>query len=158
MKWVEDVIIKWRILLNVMFAIILTVLYGMGVISDVKMNLSNIGLLLSSLLVVITLILTILLYLNEKEKYQKAIAKFGIKNGKNMIFSYLYKILVSNISCIIIIILIGVLKIDLLVLKLIVTAVTAYIFGYLLIGTIYMLWFAIDIAGNINAQSDRTME
>ena len=75
-----------------------------------------------------------------------------------MIFSYLYKILVSNISCIIIIILIGVLKIDLLVLKLIVTAVTAYIFGYLLIGTIYMLWFAIDIAGNINAQSDRTME
>ncbi len=158
MKRIEDVIIKWRLLLCGVFAIVLTALYGNGLIADVKMNLSNIGLLLSSLLVVVTLILTLLLYLNDKEKYKEAIARFGTKKGKNMIFAYLYKILLSNIICIIITILIGVLKIDMLVFRLMVTAVAAYVFGYLFIGTIYMLWFAIDIAGNINARDDKTIE
>lgn len=129
-------------------------MYCYGLITDIKGNLGNIVALLSAMLVVITLILTLLLYLNDKEKYQKAISNFGAKDGKNTIYQYVYRITIANIACIIIAILIGIFHIGHAYIKIVITFIGAFIFCYLLIGTIYMLWFTIDIVGSVNKKPE----
>lgn len=151
---IEDIIIKWKLLVCLLFSIAITSMYYYGLITDIKGNLGNIVALLSAMLVVITLILTLLLYLNDKEKYQKAISNFGTKDGKNMIYQYVYRIIIANVMCIIIAILIGVLHIGHNYIKIVITFIGVFVFCYLLIGTIYMLWFAIDIVGSVNKKPE----
>ncbi|MBQ7077067.1 MAG: hypothetical protein IJM91_02900 [Lachnospiraceae bacterium] len=150
----EDFIYKCKSLLCAISAVIVAGLYYWGYISDIRSNLDNIVALLSAVLVIVTLILTILLYLNDKENYQKAIKANGYKDGARVIYMYVFRIILADISCILLTILIGVVDIECNIAKVIVSFIGTYIFSYLLIGSSYILWFAIDIIGNINKKRE----
>jgi hypothetical protein len=148
----EDLILKWKNLICLSASILITVLYYFGIISNISGNLGNVVALLAAMLVVITLILTLLLYLNDKDKYKAAIEDFGVKDGKNMVYQYVYRIIIANVFCTIIAIVIGVLKTDNIIVKLVFAVMGSYSFCYLTIGSIYMLYFAIDIVSGINKE------
>ena len=59
----EDIIWKYKIVICVIFAIIISVLYKLGIIRNIKENLGNIGVLLSAIMVVVSFVLTVLMYL-----------------------------------------------------------------------------------------------
>lgn len=50
----EDIIWKYKIVICVIFAIIISVLYKLGIIRNIKENLGNIGVLLSAIMVVVS--------------------------------------------------------------------------------------------------------
>lgn len=151
---IEDFIYKWKMVLCAISAAIVAGLYYLGDITDIKSNLGNIVALLLAVLVIVTLILTILLYLNDKESYQKAIKANGYKDGASVIYRYVFRIILADISCILLAIIIGVVNIDYFIVKVVVAFIGIFIFSYLLIGSLYILWFAIDIIGNINKKRE----
>lgn len=146
----EDIIWKYKIVICVIFAIIISVLYKLGIIRNIKENLGNIGVLLSAIMVVVSFVLTVLMYLYDRENFRKAISRFGVKNGKDVVFQYFFRVIISCIACIFIVIAIGVLYLPFMWLKLIISFAGATVFCYSLIGSVYMLFFSIDIVANIN--------
>lgn len=151
--FLENYIYRYRILICLVISICVTELYMRRYISDIKDNLGNLVALLSAVLVVVTLILTVLLYLNDKDRYKRAMNVYGT----NSIYQYVFCIVLSDITCIIMIILIGVLSIKVEIIKRLIAFFSTFIFCYALIGTLYVLWFAIDIVGNIDKKMDSGM-
>lgn len=154
----EDFIIRWKMVICIFFSIIITILYYFKIVSNIRENLGNIVALLAAMLVVVTLILTLLLYLNDKEKYKDAIAEYGEKNGKNMVYQYVYRIIIANILCIIIAIMIGIVQTEAIIIKLIISLVGSCSFCYLMMGSIYMLYFSIDIVSGINKEKGKKVK
>ena len=147
---IEKIYLNNRIIISFIISIIITMLYFFGFIDNIRSNIPNLVALSAAILVVITLILTILLYLNDKDSYRAVIVKHDM--GKHEIFMFTFKIIVTNIVSVMVLIAIGVLKIELLWFKIIIALIGSYFFFYMILGAMYMLWFAIYIVTKVSEE------
>lgn len=149
----EDIYLKNRIGLSIFVSVIITILFHLGIITHIRESISNLIDLTAALMVVITLILTLLLYLNDKDKYIKRLERH--KPGKRQIYYLMFKIVMANILSTCILIMIDILEIPVYFLVISITFVGTYFFSYMVFGTIYMLWFAIFIVIGLDNEQKR---
>lgn len=147
-NWVETVYLSHRVIICIVVSAIVTTLFHLNIISNIRNNISNIIDLTAAVLVIITLILTLLLYLNDKDIYKEKLDKY--KDGNKHIYFYTFRIAIANILCTCILIMIGILEIEIYIVKLILAFCGTYCFSYMIFGALYMLWFTIYIVVGIN--------
>ena len=104
----ENIYLKNRVGLPLVVSGIITILFHLGIVTNIRASVSNLIDLTAALMVIITLILTLLLYLNDKEKYIKRLEEY--KEGKKQIYYLIFKIIIANILSICILIFIDVLR------------------------------------------------
>lgn len=149
----EDIYLKNRVGLSIVVSGIITILFHLGIITNIRTSISNLIDLTAALMVIITLILTLLLYLNDKEKYIKRLEKY--KAGKKQIYYLIFKIAITNIVSTCILIAIDIFKINVYSFKIVIAFVGSSFFSYMMFGTIYMLWFAIFIVIGIDSEQKK---
>lgn len=149
----EYIYIKYRIVLCIIISSIVTFLYAFNIITNIRASISNLIDLTAALMVIITLILTLLLYLNDKEKYNERFKKYKVE--KKQLYYLMYKISIANVLSTGILILINILEIKAAILKYIIAFIGSFIFFYMLLGVIYMLWFAIYIVIGLDSIKDK---
>lgn len=151
--WIENIYLNYKIYISIIISVVVTTLYHFKFIKNIKGNISNMIDLTAALLVVITLILTLLLYLNDKEEYKKKMEFY--KEGNQHIYYFILKITITNILSTLILIIIGILETQLYIIKLIFSLLGTYCFSYMMLGTMFMLWFTIYIVVGLNKKSNR---
>jgi len=149
----EYIYIKYRIILCIIISGIVTLLYAFNVITNIRASISNLIELTAALMVIITLILTLLLYLNDKEKYTERFKKYKVE--KKQLYYLMYKISIANVLSTGILILVDILQIKAVILKYIIAFIGSYVFSYMLFGAIYMLWFTIYIVIGLDSKNDK---
>lgn len=149
----EYIYIKYRIILCIIISGIVTLLYAFNVITNIRASISNLIDLTAALMVIITLILTLLLYLNDKEKYTERFKKYKVE--KKQLYYLMYKISIANVLSTGILILVDILQIKVVILKYIIAFIGSYVFSYMLFGAIYMLWFTIYIVIGLDSKNDK---
>lgn len=149
----EDIYLKHKWGCSVVISVIITLLFRFEIITNIKDSISNMTNLIAALMVVITLILTILLYLNDKEPFKKRFQDYGY--NKIDIFYFIFKIIMTNILSTGILILIDIVRIDRYIIKILIAFCGSYIFSYMMLGTIYMLWFSIFIVIGIDEKEKK---
>lgn len=149
----EYIYIKYRIVLCIIISGIVTLLYAFNVITNIRASISNLIDLTAALMVIITLILTLFLYLNDKEKYTERFKKYKVE--KKQLYYLMYKISIANILSTGILILIEIIEIKEQIFKLIIAFIGSYVFLYMLFGAIYMLWFAIYIVIGLDNEKNK---
>lgn len=152
-NFIEEVYLTYKIYLSLVVAVVVTILYHFNIINNVKANISNMIDLTAALLVIITLILTLLLYLNDKDEYKQKIQE--TKEGSKHIYFFIFKIAISNILCTLILIIIGVLETQVYVVKILIAFAGGYFFTFMMFGSIYMLWFTIFIVVGLDKKRER---
>lgn len=147
---VEKIYLNHKRLVSSVISIITVVVYYLGWIKRITDNISNIVALDAAMLVVITLVLTILLYLGEKENFRFQLDKFS--DGYKKIYSFLFYIILADIINMIILIIIAIVMFENIIQKLILCFIGMYSFSYMLLGALYMLWFSVYIVCNVEKE------
>lgn len=141
---VEDIFLKYLLVICVVLAAFSTYGYYVGYIQNVRGTMPNIIMFASIMFVVISLILTLLISLKESLLFDRIRKNFPLVTKD--IFKFLNKIILSSIFVVIWAIFVTVLPLNLnIYFKVAISLIGCTMFWYMILGSVYMLIFTTDM-------------